>query len=85
MARQETPVTNYLSRPIEVSYPFPKAPETRIHLHVTIQSTSLLLFLTTTLNGDTSGATPMGSFVYALPDVSSIYISHLSNENLIVE
>jgi len=46
----------------------PKAPETRIHLQLTIQKTSLLLFLTTALNGNTSEAAPLGSFVYALPD-----------------
>ncbi|TVY82501.1 hypothetical protein LSUE1_G002472 [Lachnellula suecica] len=53
--------------PIEISFPLPKAPDTRIHLSLTIQATSLLLFLTTALNGDTS-AVPLGSFVYAIPD-----------------
>jgi hypothetical protein len=56
-------------KPIELSFPMPKAPETRIHMHLTIQTTSLLLFLTTALNGNTSEAVPLGSFVYALPDV----------------
>ncbi|CAG8975925.1 hypothetical protein HYALB_00007054 [Hymenoscyphus albidus] len=56
-------------RPIEVSFPLPKGPDTRIHLRLTIQSISILLFLTTTTNGDTSTAAPMGSFVYAMPDV----------------
>jgi hypothetical protein len=56
-------------RPIELSFPLPKAPETRIYLHLTIQTTSILLFLTTAINGDTSTAAPLGSFVYALPDV----------------
>lgn len=57
-------------RPIELSFPLPKAPETRIHLHLTINTTSLVLFLTTSLSGDTSTTAPLGSFVYALPDVS---------------
>jgi hypothetical protein len=57
-------------KPIELSFPMPKAPETRIHVSLTIQTTSLLLFLTTALNGNTSEAAPLGSFVYALPDVS---------------
>lgn len=56
-------------KPIELSFPMPKAPETRIHIHLTIQPTSLLLFLATILNGNTSEAAPLGSFVYALPDV----------------
>lgn len=56
--------------PLELSLPLPKAPETRIHLRMTIQATSILLFLTTALNGDLSTAPPLGSFVYAIPDVS---------------
>jgi len=54
--------------PIELSFPLPKAPDTRIHLHLTIRTTSLLLFLTTAINNDTSTTPPLGSFVYALPD-----------------
>lgn len=57
------------SRPIEVSFPLPKGPDTRIHLRLTIQKTSILLFLTTASNGDTSTTVPLGSFVYAMPDV----------------
>jgi hypothetical protein len=58
-----------MSQPIQLSFPMPKAPETSIHLHLTVNKISLLLFLTTALNGDTSAAPPLGSFVYALPDV----------------
>ncbi|KAB8297049.1 hypothetical protein EYC80_002444 [Monilinia laxa] len=54
--------------PIQISFPLPKAPETNIHLRLTISKVSLLLFLTTALNGDTSTAPPLGSFVYALPN-----------------
>lgn len=54
---------------VELSFPLPKAPDTRIHLRLTIQATSLLLFLTTIVNNDTSTMRPLGSFVYALPDV----------------
>lgn len=61
-------------KPIELSFPMPKAPETRIHLHLTIRTTSLLLFLTTALNGNTSEAAPLGSFVYALPDVRYLFL-----------
>ncbi|QSZ34983.1 hypothetical protein DSL72_007845 [Monilinia vaccinii-corymbosi] len=55
--------------PIQISFALPKAPETNIHLHLTINKVSLLLFLTTALNGDTSTAPPLGSFVYALPSM----------------
>ena len=69
MATNEVTVASPSAKPISLSFPMPKAPETRIHMHLTIQTTSLLLFLATTLNGNTSEAVPLGSFVYALPDV----------------
>ncbi|PMD24025.1 hypothetical protein NA56DRAFT_669231 [Hyaloscypha hepaticicola] len=68
MANANAEMAEVSFRPIELSFPLPKAPETRIHLQLTIQTTSILLFLTTVLNGDTSTAAPLGSFVYALPD-----------------
>jgi hypothetical protein len=72
MANANAEMAEVSFRPIELSFPLPKAPETRIHLQLTIQTTSILLFLTTVLNGDTSTAAPLGSFVYALPDVSQV-------------
>jgi len=63
-------ITDPTVHPIELSFPLPKSPDTKIHLQLTIQTTSLFLFLTTALNGDTLTAAPLGSFVYALPDVS---------------
>lgn len=65
------------TRAIELSFPLPKAPETKIHLQLTINATSLLLFLTTVYGGDAPTAAPLGSFVYALPDVSLIFDSIL--------
>jgi hypothetical protein len=65
-------------RPIELSFPLPKAPETKIHVHLTINSTSILLFLTTVYGGGFPTEAPLGSFVYALPDVSGIYICGLA-------
>lgn len=64
--------------PIQISFPLPRAPETSIHLHLTINEVSLLLFLTTALNGDTSTTPPLGSFVYALPNVSISFALTLS-------
>jgi hypothetical protein len=69
MANETDNTVDSSARPIELSFPLPKAPETRIHLRMTIQATSILLFLTTALNRDVSTAPPLGSFVYALPDV----------------
>jgi hypothetical protein len=69
MTNERDSVVELPNQPIQLSFPLPKAPETRIHVHLTIRTTSILLFLTT-LNGDTSAVAPLGSFVYALPDVS---------------
>jgi hypothetical protein len=63
MANANAEMAEVSFRRIELSFPLPKAPETRIHLQLTILRTSILLFLTTVLNGDTSTAAPLGSFV----------------------
>lgn len=58
--------------PIQLSFALPKAPQTKVHLHLTIRAKSLLLFLTTVADGNTSATASLGSFVYALPDVSPL-------------
>jgi len=55
-------------KPIEVSFPLPRAPQTSVHLQLTNTRTSLLAFLTTT-TGESSAVAPLGSFVYAMPSV----------------
>jgi hypothetical protein len=60
-------------KPIELSFPLPKAPETKIHVHLTVNTTSIVLFLTTVYGGDIPTGALLGSFVYALPDVSGVY------------
>jgi hypothetical protein len=65
-------------KPIELSFPLPKAPETKIHVHLTINTTSIVLFLTTVYGGDIPTGTPLGSFVYALPDVSGVCVCNLA-------
>ncbi|KAK0124458.1 hypothetical protein ONS95_009412 [Cadophora gregata] len=67
MAKEANPASGVSGQPIQLSFPLPKAPDTRIHIHLTVQATSILLFLITAMNGDTS-TVPLGSFVYALPD-----------------
>jgi hypothetical protein len=62
-----------LVKPVELSFPLPKAPETKIHVHLTINATSIVLFLTTVYEGNIPIGAPLGSFVYALPDVSRAY------------
>ncbi|KAH7360748.1 hypothetical protein BKA65DRAFT_547461 [Rhexocercosporidium sp. MPI-PUGE-AT-0058] len=67
MASKAAAISRVSGQPTQLSFPLPKAPDTRIHIQLTIQATSILLFLTTAMNGDTS-TVPLGSFVYALPD-----------------
>jgi len=55
---------------MELSIPLPKNPHTILHLHLTFLTTSIMLFLTTSTIGDSSSIlSPLGSFVYAMPDV----------------
>lgn len=59
-----------MSEPIQFSMPLPNAPGSRIHTHLTILATSILLFCTsTTAEYSSSAVPPLGSFVYAMPDV----------------
>lgn len=58
------------SKPFELAITLPQSPGTRIHLHITVLASSLMLFLTSaSMEGAPAGAA-MGSFVYAMPDVS---------------
>jgi len=75
-AGQAPIVTNGIhtaGQPVEVSIGLPHNLGTRIHLHLTILATSIILFLNSaTLDGAQAGAA-MSSFIYAMPDVSSPY------------
>ncbi|KAH7389937.1 hypothetical protein BKA66DRAFT_510939 [Pyrenochaeta sp. MPI-SDFR-AT-0127] len=56
--------------PIEVAFPLPRAPHTNMHLQLTNNGPNLVLFLTTATS-DSASSTPLGSFVYALPNRTS--------------
>lgn len=65
---KQQPTTH--QQPLQLSFPLPHAPNTRVQLHLTIHPHALLLFLTTTTPEHDHGATaPIGSFVYAMPSV----------------
>jgi hypothetical protein len=55
--------------PIEVAFPLPRAPHTNVHLQLTDNGPNLLLFLTTS-TAESSSSSALGSFVYAMPNVS---------------
>lgn len=54
----------------QLSFPLPRSLEARIYVHLTIQAKSVMIFLTTAAADELGTPPPMGSFVYALPDVS---------------
>ena len=70
-----TPVANGThasSKPIELAITLPHSPGTRIHLHLTVLTSSIMVFLTSTNMDAGQGGVAMGSFVYAMPDVRHI-------------
>ena len=54
---------------IQLSIPVPRSLDTRIYLHLTVKARVITLFLTTASAEELGSPTPLGSFVYALPDV----------------
>ena len=61
--------THIVNKPVELAISLPHSPGTKIHLHLTILATSLMLFLTSTSMESGPGGAAMSSFVYAMPDV----------------
>ncbi|KAF2660009.1 hypothetical protein K491DRAFT_621733 [Lophiostoma macrostomum CBS 122681] len=59
------------TKPIEIAFPLPRAPQTNIHLQLTNNATSVLIFLTTTSGESSTTSAPLGSFVYAMPNRTS--------------
>lgn len=58
-------------KPQEISFPLPRALHTTGHVHLTVLAHCATVFLSTSTPGDSSGSIkPLGSFVYAMPDVS---------------
>ncbi len=53
----------------EFSIPLPLALDTKIHVKVMVKRKTVLVFLTTVSADQVGSPTPLGSFVYALPDV----------------
>lgn len=65
-------------QPKELSFPLPKALHTTAHVHLTVLETCVMVLVTASTPGETLGSTrPMGSFVYAMPDVSFPFPSPL--------
>ncbi|EJT71221.1 hypothetical protein GGTG_10481 [Gaeumannomyces tritici R3-111a-1] len=52
----------------QFSLPLPRSLDTRIYVHLTVRSKSIMLCLTTAAADEQGNPSPMGSFVYAIPD-----------------
>ncbi|KAK1833378.1 hypothetical protein QBC39DRAFT_254894 [Podospora conica] len=57
-----------MDEPIQLSLPLPRSLDTRIYLQLTIRAKSITLFVTTASSEEAGAPTPLGSFVYAIPD-----------------
>lgn len=71
MVEVQGPALAPQSQLAELSFPLPNALHTTAHVHLTVLDTCAMVFLATSTPGDSSGTVkPMGSFIYAMPDVS---------------
>ena len=62
--------THTTAKPVERAISLPHSPGTRIHLHLTVSESTIMLFLTSASMDAGQAGVAMGSFVYAMPDVS---------------
>lgn len=68
--------------PVELSVPLPKHPHLNLHAHLSFLGNCAMAHLTTTDIAESQNSSPpLGSFVYAMPDVREIV--HPSNTELI--
>uniref|UniRef100_L2FCB7 Uncharacterized protein n=1 Tax=Colletotrichum fructicola (strain Nara gc5) TaxID=1213859 RepID=L2FCB7_COLFN len=56
----------------QLSIPLPRSLDTRIHIHLTVKAKTATLFLTSTTQDEPSSTAALGSFVYALPNESTV-------------
>lgn len=69
-------------RPIQFAFHLPKHPHLNLHAHLSLTGNCVMVHLTTTDIGESeNSAPPMGSFVYAMPDVR-ILPMRLQHRNL---
>lgn len=71
MSTLNLPTDNFTAAPLEISFLMPRSLDTTIHLRISFLGPSTMLFLTTTSMGSSQAISPLGSFVYAMPDVQS--------------
>lgn len=57
-----------MGEPIQLSLPLPRSLDTRIYIRLTVKAKAVTLFVTTASAEEAGAPTPLGSFVYAIPD-----------------
>lgn len=62
--------TRSRSQPIELAIDLPRNLGTRVNVHLTLLANAAMLFLSSSSTEAGPTAAAMGSFVYAMPDVS---------------
>lgn len=67
----DTAAPKEASTTCQFSIPLPRSLDTRIYVHLTVRPGSILLCLTTATADEQGSPPPMGSFVYAIPDVNT--------------
>lgn len=60
------------SNAVELSIPLPQSLDTRIYIRLSTQTKAVMISLTTASADEGGSAKPMGSFVYAMPDVRGL-------------
>ena len=68
--RLETASQDSLKKSPSLAFVLPASPETKVHLFYTQYQSANVLLLSVSGPATASNATTLGSFVYALPDVS---------------
>ncbi|KAF5673461.1 hypothetical protein FHETE_3375 [Fusarium heterosporum] len=58
---------------IELSVPLPRSLDTRIYLRLSTKAKSIVLFLSTASQDELASPVSLGSFVYALPNLDSVW------------
>jgi hypothetical protein len=63
-------------KPIDLSFPVPRHPHLNLQAHLTFLDACAMVHLTTSTLGEVASRAPLGSFVYAMPDVSRFVPRH---------
>lgn len=58
---------------VQLSLPLPRSLDTRIYIRLSTRAKAIVLSLTTASQDEPASTAPMGSFVYALPNVSTCF------------